>query len=48
MMKLYMLFAFIILLSGCSLVQWLPSSACDYVEYKRVTSHVTVYAECDI
>lgn len=47
-MKLTMCLLLAVLLTGCSLVQWLPSSNCDYVEYKRVSRDVTVYAECEV
>jgi hypothetical protein len=35
-----------LLLSGCSIVQLLPSSSCETVTYERVARNVTVYAEC--
>jgi hypothetical protein len=35
-------------LSGCSLVQWLPSSSCERVTYDRVGNKVTVLAECTL
>lgn len=35
-------------LSSCSLVQWLPSSNCEYVEYVRVQNQVSVKAECQV
>jgi hypothetical protein len=37
-----------LLLSGCSVVQWLPSSACERVTYDRVGNKVTVLAECTL
>lgn len=33
-------------LSGCSLVQWLPSSSCEHVKYERVGNQVEVEASC--
>jgi len=39
---------FSILSTGCSLVQLLPSSNCDYVEYVRVGNHVTAKVECEV
>jgi hypothetical protein len=33
------------LLAGCSIVQWMPSSACDQVQYTRVGDEVEVHAE---
>lgn len=38
----------ILLLSGCSLVQWLPSSSCEYVKYERIKSDVYVEALCRV
>jgi hypothetical protein len=38
----------VLLLSGCSVVQWLPSSACERVTYDRVGNKVTVLAECTL
>jgi hypothetical protein len=35
-------------LSGCSLVQWLPSSACEHVMYERTGNSVEVYAQCQV
>jgi metal-sulfur cluster biosynthetic enzyme len=35
-------------LSGCSLVQLLPSSSCHHIEYVRVDNVVNVKAECEI
>ena len=35
-------------ITGCSAVQWIPSSACEQVKYERVNSHVTIAAECNI
>jgi hypothetical protein len=46
--KIMILSAAIYHLAGCSLVQWLPSSACDKVIYERVARNVTVYAECKV
>jgi hypothetical protein len=37
-----------LLLSSCSLVQWFPSSNCEYVEYVRFKNHVDIKAECDL
>lgn len=37
-----------VMLGGCSLVQWLPSSSCERVTYERVSRNVTVYAECKV
>lgn len=37
-----------LLLSGCSLVQWLPTSNCQKVEYIRIDTHVSVKAECEV
>jgi hypothetical protein len=39
---------FAVLSTGCSLVQWLPSSACEYVEYVRVGDQVEVKASCRV
>lgn len=38
----------LIILSGCSIVQWLPSSACEYVSYERVNNKVEVVASCTL
>ncbi len=35
-------------LSSCSLVQLMPSSDCQYIEYVRVDNLVTVKAECEL
>lgn len=35
-------------LSSCSLVQWLPSTNCEYVEYVRVQKQVSVKADCEV
>jgi hypothetical protein len=35
-------------LSGCSIVQWLPSSACEYVSYERIDNQVHVRADCKV
>lgn len=35
-------------LSGCSLVQWMPTSACEYVKYERVENYVEVEAQCTV
>jgi hypothetical protein len=35
-------------LSGCSLVQWLPSSSCEEVIYQRLNNQVEVYARCKV
>jgi hypothetical protein len=35
-------------ISGCSLVQWLPSSSCEEVTYQRIKNKVEVYARCDV
>lgn len=37
-----------LILPSCSLVQWLPSSNCEYVEYIRVQNQVSVKAECQV
>jgi hypothetical protein len=37
-----------LLSTGCSIVQWIPSSNCDYVEYIRVGNEVNVKAECKV
>ena len=37
-----------IVLNGCSLVQWLPSSDCSHVRYERVGSQVEVEASCQV
>jgi hypothetical protein len=37
-----------LLLSGCSLVQFMPSSACEYINYERIGDKVTLKAECDV
>lgn len=42
------LMALYVMLSACSIVQWLPSSACEKVLYERVARNVTVYAECQV
>lgn len=42
------LIAAMLVLPGCSLVQWLPTSSCEYVEYLRVGDQVTVKAECRV
>jgi hypothetical protein len=34
--------------SGCSLVQWLPSSACEEVIYQRIGNQVEAYARCKV
>lgn len=34
------------LLAGCSVVQWIPSSACEHVKYERHGADVKVQAEC--
>jgi hypothetical protein len=33
------------LLARCSIAQWMPSSACDYVKYERIQDTVSVNAE---
>lgn len=38
----------IILLTSCSVVQWIPSSACEHVLYERTGADVTVKAECKV
>jgi hypothetical protein len=48
MMKTTFLLMATIWLSGCSLVQWLPSSSCEKVKYERVGNKVKVNAECEI
>lgn len=35
-------------LSGCSLVQWLPSSSCEYVKYERTKDVAHVEALCRV
>lgn len=35
-------------LCSCSMVQWLPSSACEYVKYERIGNKATVAAECAV
>lgn len=47
LIKMCILFA-ILSTQACSLVQWLPSSNCDYVEYIRFKNHVDIKAECEI
>lgn len=42
------LFFIILSTQGCSLVQWLPSSNCEYVEYVRVQNQVSVKADCQV
>jgi hypothetical protein len=37
-----------LMLSGCSIVQWLPSSACEYVSYERNHNKVDVVASCTL
>jgi metal-sulfur cluster biosynthetic enzyme len=44
----YVICALCLTLSGCSLVQLLPSSSCQYVEYVRVDNVVNVKAVCNI
>lgn len=34
--------------SGCSLVQWLPSSSCEYVKYERVQNQVHAEVDCTL
>lgn len=34
------------MMAGCSLVQWLPSSSCEHVKYERVGNQVEVEASC--
>ncbi len=38
----------VLALNGCSLVQWLPSSSCDYVRYERIGQEVEVEALCRV
>jgi len=47
-MKRSVLIVILMSLSACSLVQLLPSSDCQYVEYVRVNNLVTVKAECEL
>jgi hypothetical protein len=47
-MRLTICIAFAILSTGCSLVQFLPSSSCEYVEYIRVGDQVEVKASCRV
>jgi len=44
-MRIFILSLF---LSGCSIVQLLPSSACEYVNYERTQNHVEVIASCTL
>jgi hypothetical protein len=37
-----------VMLGGCSLVQWLPSSSCEEVTYQRLKNQVEVYARCKV
>jgi hypothetical protein len=37
-----------VMLGGCSIVQFLPSSSCERVTYDRVGNKVTVLAECTL
>jgi uncharacterized protein YceK len=46
-MKL-LLVTLLVTLSGCSLVQWMPSSSCDHVKYERIKNDVQVQAECKV
>lgn len=46
MKKIIVLIA--LLCTGCSVVQWLPTSACDYVKYERIGNDVTVDAKCEV
>jgi uncharacterized protein YceK len=46
-MKL-LLVTLLVTLSGCSLVQWLPSRSCEYVKYERIKNDVQVQAECKV
>lgn len=43
-----LLITLLITLSGCSIVQWLPSSACEYVSYERIDNQVHVKADCKV
>ena len=46
MIKIILLSVF---LSGCSLVQWIPSTtACDEVDYNRKGSQVVIKAKCEV
>lgn len=47
-MKHWLILWLLILLTGCSLVQWLPSSACEQVNYQRLGNEVEVYAKCTV
>lgn len=47
LIKMCLIFA-ILSTQACSLVQWLPSSNCDYVEYVRFKNHVDIKAECEV
>lgn len=42
------LFFIILSTQGCSLVQWLPSTNCEYIEYVRVQNQVSVKADCEV
>lgn len=35
-----------LVLSSCAVVQWLPTSSCEYVKYERDGSQVEVEAKC--
>lgn len=37
-----------LLLTGCSLVQWIPSSNCEHVKYERHHDEVEVVAKCRV
>jgi hypothetical protein len=36
------------MLSGCSIIQWLPSSDCEYVSYERKGNKVEAVASCTL
>ncbi len=47
-MKTLLVLTIVITITGCSIVQWLPSSACDYVSYERIDNQVHVKADCKV
>jgi uncharacterized protein YceK len=47
-MKRMLIILLAVMLSGCSLVQWLPSSSCEHVKYERIGRQVEVEASCSV